>query len=368
MSAASNDYRDQTAPEQALRAPFPWFGGKQRASHLIWPRLGADVRNYVEPFFGSGAVLLGRPLAGPECPYVETVNDLDGFVANFWRAVKADPDAVAHHADNPVNENDLHARHAWLVGQRATLTRRLEGDPEFFDAKIAGWWAWGISCWIGSGFCSGKGPWVVDEARELVRHDGAKKGVKRQLVHLGSAGQGVNRKLIRLDAGVGANRVNPPFTDPAEGRLVGWMRALATRLRLVRVCSGDWSRVLGPTPTTKIGTTAVLLDPPYADTAGRTADVYVEDSLSVAHAVREWAIEHGENPKMRIALCGYEGEHAMPDSWECVAWKSAGGYGAGKTESGSANQRKERIWFSPHCLRPAAPAAGDELRREGVFP
>lgn len=118
----------------ALQAPFPWFGGKSRAAELIWKRFG-DVPNYVEPFAGSLAVLLGRP----HDARIETVNDKDGFVANFWRAIKDDPDAVAHHADWPVNENDQHARHVWLVGQRVSLTARLEGDPEYFDAKIAGW-------------------------------------------------------------------------------------------------------------------------------------------------------------------------------------------------------------------------------------
>ena len=38
----------------ALRAPFPWFGGKRRVAPEVWERFG-DVPNYVEPFFGSGA-------------------------------------------------------------------------------------------------------------------------------------------------------------------------------------------------------------------------------------------------------------------------------------------------------------------------
>jgi DNA adenine methylase len=54
-----------------LRAPFPWFGGKSRVAPLVWERFG-NVPNYVEPFFGSGAVLLGRP----HPPKTETVNDL----------------------------------------------------------------------------------------------------------------------------------------------------------------------------------------------------------------------------------------------------------------------------------------------------
>ena len=109
-----------------LQAPFPWFGGKSRAAGLIWPRFG-DVPNYVEPFAGSLSVLLARP----HPPRIETVNDKDGFVANFWRALQADPEGVAREADWPVNENDQHARHIWLVGQRETLTARLEGDPLF---------------------------------------------------------------------------------------------------------------------------------------------------------------------------------------------------------------------------------------------
>lgn len=43
-----------------LRAPFPYFGGKMRVASVVWDRFG-DVPNYVEPFFGSGAILLARP-------------------------------------------------------------------------------------------------------------------------------------------------------------------------------------------------------------------------------------------------------------------------------------------------------------------
>ena len=77
-----------------LKAPFPYFGGKSRIAAAVWERFGT-VQNYVEPFFGSGAVLLGCPWPG----HTETVNDADGLLANFWRALRADPDAVAEHAD-----------------------------------------------------------------------------------------------------------------------------------------------------------------------------------------------------------------------------------------------------------------------------
>jgi 16S rRNA G966 N2-methylase RsmD len=127
------------------------------------------------------------------------------------------------------------------------------------------------------------------------------------------------------------------------------MQALAARLRRVRVCCGDWSRVVTKAVTYGQGLTAVFLDPPYADTAGRDPNLYAVEDLSVAHRVREWAIENGSNPKLRIALCGYEGEHQMPDDWECVPWKASGGYSKPGSR-GDENRHRERIWFSPHCL------------------
>jgi len=67
-----------------LRAPFPYFGGKATIANVVWRALG-DVKHYLEPFFGSGAVLLSRPSYDPT-RHSETVCDKDGFVANVWRA------------------------------------------------------------------------------------------------------------------------------------------------------------------------------------------------------------------------------------------------------------------------------------------
>lgn len=281
-----------------MKAPFPWFGGKSRAASLIWQRLG-NVPNYVEPFAGSLAVLLARPHA----PKVETVNDKDCYLANFWRALQADPEAVAAWSDWPVNEIDLHARHRWLIAQ-TDFKERMLADPDFYDLKIAGWWVWGLCAWIGGG-------WGIAEVRKLP--------------HLGDAGLGLHRGSL---------------TDR-----VGYLTKLAARLRRVRVACGDWTRIMGEAPTTKHGLTAVVLDPPYD---GNEA-VYSEAN-AVARDVAAWAHANGDNPLLRIALCGYEGDYRL-DGWECVPWKANGGY---SNRSGGANDNanRERIWFSPACLSP----------------
>lgn len=327
-----------------LKAPFPYFGGKSTIAPEVWTRFG-NVKNYVEPFFGSGAMLLARPDFDPAQPPLETVNDADGMLANFWRALKADPQAVAHHADWPINETDLHARHAWLVGQRERITRKLEGTATWYDAQAAGWWVWGMSAWIGGHFCSGEGPWVVHEG-ELVD--------SRQLPHI-AAGQGINRKLPHLAAGRGITRKLPHLAAGQDTPLLHYLHSLADRLRKVRVCCGDFERVLTKTPTYSHGMTAVFLDPPYDTAAADRADCYtVEGDGSVADRAREWAIANGNNPLLRIALCGYEGEHIMPQTWRCHAWRASGGYGnfGNKGRGGRTNATRERIWFSPHCINP----------------
>jgi DNA adenine methylase len=67
---------------------FGWYGGK--FSHLGWilEHLPA-CHHYCEPFAGSGAVLLNR-----EPSPVETYNDIDGEVVNFFRVLRDQYEAL----------------------------------------------------------------------------------------------------------------------------------------------------------------------------------------------------------------------------------------------------------------------------------
>ena len=353
-----------------LKAPFPYPGGKSRIAPVVWQRFG-DPANYVEPFFGSGAVLLARP------PFdgnrIETVNDADGHVANFWRALQADPDEVARYADWPVSELDLHARGDWLYYRPSARewVERLRADPDYYDAKSAGWWVWFVSCWIGSlpsipqltpdgatVYGQGGGP---DGVYERLPHLGAGKGVARQRPHLGSGGQGngvhgsVSRKIPFVGGGPGQKGMgihSKAFTPRLEF-LTAYLRQLAARLERVRVVCGDWTRVMGPSVTWKHGVTGIFLDPPYSQSE-RHAQLYSTES-DVAADVRQWCLENGDNPLLRIALCGYSGEgHEALEQhgWHAHAWKANGGYGSQGKGRGRANKHREVIWFSPHCLNP----------------
>ncbi len=331
-----------------LKAPFPYPGGKSKIAPVVWQRLG-DPANYVEPFMGSAAVLLARPPF--EGNRIETCNDADGHVANFWRALQADPDAVAYYADWPVSELDLHARGDWLYYRPSARewVEQLRADPEFYDAKSAGWWAWFVSCWIGAL------PSIPEERPDgttAYGQGGGPGGVYERRPHLGDAGKGVKRQLPATNIGGVAAYVNG---GPRRAHLTAYMRQLAARLERVRVCCGDWTRVMGPSVTWKHGLTAVFLDPPYSAEAGRQSRLYSTDSGTVAHDVRRWCVENGDNPLLRIALCGYRDEgHEELEShgWHAHAWKANGGYGSQGNGRGRANRHREVIWFNAACINP----------------
>lgn len=67
---------------------FGWYGGKY--SHLDWllPLL-PKAQHFCEPFGGSAAVLINR-----EPSPVETYNDLDSEVVNFFRVLREQKDAL----------------------------------------------------------------------------------------------------------------------------------------------------------------------------------------------------------------------------------------------------------------------------------
>jgi DNA adenine methylase len=323
---------EKNKPNQ-LKAPFPWFGGKSKAASLIWEYLGTDIKNYVEPFFGSGAIFLAMP---DDVKCWAVVNDIDGLIANFWRAIEADPTAVARYANYQVNEVDLEARHQYLVNNREAITLQLKSDPEFFDARLAGWWAWGCCCWIGRGWCN---------KTKVNNIEGKVSMVNKQMPLIGNGGRGVNKQIPHLnDGGQGVNKQVPRLSDNRNGDrkafLDDWFIHLSNKLREVRVTCGDWNRICTASTMTRNGVCGVVLDPPY--NMGRA--LYGEDSNTVAIDVQKWCIENGDNPKLRIALCGHAGTHDILESmgWTVGRPKKGGGY-QGKDD-------RERIWFSPHCI------------------
>jgi hypothetical protein len=306
----------------------------------VWARLGRP-KQYIEPFLGSAAVLL----AAPSPASLEVVCDASGFIANFWRAAKNQPGAVAEAADYPVSHIDLGARHVWLMGQREKLGSALH-DPHWpGDAQVAGWWLWGQCCWIGSGWCDWFG--------KIPRASNAGMGVQAigRIPHASDAGRGIQaigRIPHASSAGMGVLAIGKiPHASNARmdhlltsgGRTaMRWLHALADRLARVRVVHGDWSRCLNHHYGGN--NTAVFLDPPY-----RGYERVYGVTASVSDEVQTWA---QANAHLRIALCGHVGDYDLP-GWDAVQWSRGR-----LTYSGNKTTKRECVWYSPSCLPRAA--------------
>ena len=295
-----------------IKGAFPWAGGKGAVADAVWSRFGT-VNRYIEPFAGKLEVLL----ANQSLPSFEIVNDINHFIANFYRAVQADPLKVAAFADQPVQEVEMYAWEYWLVN-REEFKRKMEEDPFHYDAQIAGRWVWGQCLKIGGGWCDTKKDRV--NGMLLPAHR-----AKPQLTHRGG--------LL------------------SEDSVTNYVLTLHERLKNVRICCGDWSRVVTKATLGDERRVGVFLDPPYAQ-EGRDK-VYVHESDTAADEAREWCLANGSNNRLRIAIAGYRdrcGHEVLEQhGWRRYDWHANGGYSNQKKGSRSGNNDREAIWFSPYC-------------------
>jgi DNA adenine methylase len=341
----------------------------------VWTALG-DVTHYVEPFCGSCAVLLRRPHPCNRTYYSETVNDADGLLVNAIRSIQIAPEATAEFASEMVVEADLMARHlAILRWKKDRELEKLMAEPTYCDPLIAGWWLWGLSCWIGGGWCDGSGPWIVGKDGRITRQA---QGVSRRRPHVSDNGNGVNHPGTR-EPGVAPGTPDRPweesdFHPQTMPELRRWFAFLSARLRHVRILNGDWKRACTTgvlhTLTVRQGKSpvGVFLDPPYSMNE-RDARLYAHDTAGIAEECRKWCLKNGGNPKNRIVLAGFSGEgheELEQHGWRVIEWFKEGflkggmgnqarkynaveGWDGGDAEV-THQQGRERLWLSPHCL------------------
>ena len=100
------------------RIVFGWYGGK--FSHLDWllPLL-PNTHNYCEPFSGSGAVLLNRTPSK-----VETYNDIDGELVNFFKVLRDQPEELTRMISlTPFSREEFHKAISGSLARLGDLER-----------------------------------------------------------------------------------------------------------------------------------------------------------------------------------------------------------------------------------------------------
>ena len=82
---------------------FGWYGGKFSHLDFILPNIPLDAKHFCDVFGGSAAVLINRPPAP-----VETYNDIDSELVNFFRTLRDDgPELIREIGLTPFSREEL---------------------------------------------------------------------------------------------------------------------------------------------------------------------------------------------------------------------------------------------------------------------
>jgi len=307
---------------------FQWFGAKARVASVVWTRLG-DVDHYVEPFFGSGAVYFLAPKKHKKA----TINDVDCYIVNFFRTLKNEPFRLAKEVMYcSVAQAEMRARHYELTAKRSLITSKIQGDPEYYNLKYAAWWVYTLSAWIAGHFTENKGVWTSINGFWCFDD----KGIGEYHVY-NQAPQLTSRNGI-------VKYFNESYIENVID-IYKMMLDYRDMLVPARIICSDWKDAVRDAILRNDKSVGIFLDPPYDQRLLEEA-LYIKHG-TVSSEVRDWAVENGN--KYRIALCGYEGEHEMPPDWEVYAWTATGGYS--NMGGRNTNRFRERIWFSPQCIK-----------------
>jgi site-specific DNA-adenine methylase len=226
--------------KKKFRALFQYRGSKDDVAHRIWERFGVDVNVYCEPFGGRFGCLLQRDVTGEiSRNSVEVVGDINAKIVNVFRAIKHAPKELAAHLSNEVlAEIDVLARDKWLRDHRQKLESLLLSHPESYWLEAAAWTIYQIS---------------------LLPDTGVSRSARKKV-------------MLSFSADIYA------YDDK-----LGYLLALAERLKNVRLVYGDWERTVRACPGGKV--TAVFFDPPYGWDSGRRMAMYDHDEPHVAKEV-----------------------------------------------------------------------------------
>ena len=126
-----------------LRSPLCWFGGKGKMQAKLLPLLPKH-REYIEPFFGGGSVFFAKAPA-----LVETINDLDSAVTDFFRVLRDQPEEFLWLAQLTPYSRELYneCRDSWREepDEVRRAWRWWVVAQQSFSGKFAGSWSFVVT-------------------------------------------------------------------------------------------------------------------------------------------------------------------------------------------------------------------------------
>lgn len=112
----------------SVTTPITYYGGKQKLSAIIIPRL-APHRLYSEPFVGGGAIFFNKDKSA-----VEVLNDTNRELINFYKVVQQDFVSLEKEIAISLHSRDLHRK-----------AKVINGNPDMFSEIKRAWAIWILS-------------------------------------------------------------------------------------------------------------------------------------------------------------------------------------------------------------------------------
>jgi len=278
-----------------LRGPITWFGGKGKTKRKILPFF-PNHRQYCEPYFGGGSLFFAKK----PCE-IETINDIDEGVFNFFKVLRDNGDAFIERAELTEHGEALwcNCRDTWQ-----------EEQDELIKA-----WKW----------------WVV-ASQSFGGLFGGGHGHNRTRSNYGMAGcvSGMHGRIARL----------PEIIE---------------RLRKTQIFNCNGIRAIERCDTPDC---LHYVDPPYVHST-RKAGKYAHEMDDAQH---EELLDCLLNVKGYVVLSGYANKMYERLGWErhdynTVACSPGRTQGTGILGDGSATinqERVESIWLSPNIVEQSA--------------
>jgi site-specific DNA-adenine methylase len=372
-----------------IKQLYTYFGSKKKIVDLVWEYL-SDVTCFLEPFAGTAVVAINRPA------HVKNVylNDYDCHIVNVLRACMYKPEELIDYICHPRLELDLHmisdylSRPSVKTGLREKLMTRLD----YCDARMAGWWVWGINHWIGGSWCncilqtpdaltahyenpffdgdeyapsdqSTKRNKIVDRNKNthalLEEEDlddskqvssGRKKLEARNrnthaLLEEEDFDDSKQVSSWRMKLAYGNQNTHALCDGPRREHVAKMVNAIYNNLSETKIMYGDFERVLTDSyiNNTPCG---VFLDPPYVPVKGRDMAYGASDTSNhneIFERAKKWFLDNRKRKELRIILCGHSMDFEdMPKDVKKIQWKRGSGYCKNKVDNA-----EEMLCLSP---------------------
>lgn len=229
--------------------------------------------SYVEPFFGSGAVLFNKAPSP-----IETINDLDSDVVNLFKCIQQDSERLARLVMTTPFSREIYDKQFDGYNENKQYISNYQKAAEFL-----------IKCWQGHGF----------------RTNGYKVGWKNDVV--------------------GRERAYALWN---WYRLPEWIIDIAERLRMVQIENRPALEVIKKFDYDNV---FMYIDPPYL-LGTRTGKQYAHEMTDAEHVE---LLEQIMQSKAKIMISGYESDmyNDYLKDWKKLNFSSCAEHGKPRTET-----------------------------------